>query len=248
MTSLSGIKQEGDHGAADKTPHLAFSVRSNFFEVIDMRSLLTDPNEIKIFILYLLDKIGYPLDYPSIGAIMMQDGVVNFFDFAECFFALVEAGHIREIYPDGDGPVEEPNFDDPNVAPFDSIEDEGDDESIPHPRKLYEVTETGHRVALGLGDSIMVSVRERSYRSALRHLSLKKRGAKIEKSYEPDKDGYIVSCSITDKDGVALDLKLRADSKYQLDRMMSNFEERPEVIFRGVVALMSGDVNYLFEQ
>ena len=218
-----------------------------------MRSLLTDPGEIKIFILYLLDKIGYPLDYPSIGAIMMQDGVVNFFDFAECFFALVEAGHIKEIYPDGDGPEAMPETDDPDVAPFGSIDDAGDVEpdagdETSKPRKLYEVSETGHQVAVGLGDSIMVSVRERSYRSALRHLSLKKRGAQIEKSYEPEGDGFLVRCSITDKDGTALDLKLRADSKYQLERMMSNFDDRPEVIFRGIVALMSGDVNYLFEQ
>ena len=134
-----------------------------------MKSLLTDPGEIKIFILYLLDKIGYPLDYPSIGAIMMQDGVVNFFDFAECFFALVEAGHIREIYPDGDGPARNEEPDDPNVAPFGAIDETDDDDEIKKPRKLYEVSETGHRVAVGLGDSIMVSVRERSYRSALRH-------------------------------------------------------------------------------
>ncbi len=213
-----------------------------------MKSLLTDPGEIKIFILYLLDKIGYPLDYPSIGAIMMQDGVVNFFDFAECFFALVEAGHIREIYPDGDGPSRNEEPDDPNVAPFGAIDETDDDDEIKKPRKLYEVSETGHRVAVGLGDSIMVSVRERSYRSALRHLSLKKRGAQVEKSYEPEGDGFIVRCSITDKEGTALDLKLRADSKYQLERMMSNFDDRPEVIFRGIVALMSGDVNYLFEQ
>ena len=217
-----------------------------------MRSLLTDPGEIKIFILYLLDKIGYPLDYPSIGAIMMQDGVVNFFDFAECFFALVEAGHIREIYPDGDGPSRRAEDDDPDVAPFDAIDesapDDGEDDDAAKPRKLYEVSETGHQVAVGLGDSIMVSVRERSYRSALRHLSLKRRGAEIEKSYEPQGDGFLVNCSISDKDGPALELKLRADSKYQLERMMSNFDERPEVIFRGIVALLSGDVNYLFEQ
>lgn len=219
----------------------------------DMKSLLTDPGEIKIFILYLLDKIGYPLDYPSIGAIMMQDGIVNFFDFAECFFALVEAGHIKEIYPDGDGPAKQTENEDPNVAPFGALDDapseEGDaDDDAPRPRKLYEVSETGHAVAVGLGDSIMVSVRERSYRSALRHLSLKKRGAQIEKSYEPEGDGFLVRCSITDKDGTALDLRVRADSKYQLERMMNNFDDRPEVIFRGIVALMSGDVNYLFEQ
>ena len=65
-----------------------------------MATQLKDENEIKIFILYLLDKIGYPLDYPSIGSIMMQDGIVNFFDFAQCFFSLVDAGHIREIISD----------------------------------------------------------------------------------------------------------------------------------------------------
>ncbi len=218
-----------------------------------MDSLFNEAEQIKIFILYLLDKIGYPLDYPSIGAIVTQDRVVNLFDFAECFFALVEAGHIREIYPDGDGPEEKAAPDDPDVAPFDGVEEEygaevGEEDESSRPRKLYEISETGHRVAVGLSDSIMESVRERSYRSALRHLSLKKRGAVFEKSYETDKDGYLVHCSISDKDGLALKLTLRADSRYQLDTMLENFDERPEVIFRGIVALMSGDVNYLFEQ
>ena len=218
-----------------------------------MRSLFTEAEEIKIFILYLLDKIGYPLDYPSIGAIMMQDGVVNFFDFAECFFALVEAGHIKEIYPDGDGPEDIKVPGDPDVVPFDGVEEEfsaeyTEEDEAARPRKLYEVSETGHKVAIGLGGTIMESVRERSYRSALRHLSLKKRGATFDKSFEPDGDGYLVNCSISDKDGVALKLTVRADSRHQLENMLQNFDERPEVIFRGIVALMSGDVNYLFEQ
>ena len=215
-----------------------------------MKSLLTDPNEIKIFILYLLDKIGYPLDYPSIGTIMIKDGVVNFFDFAECFFALVEAGHIREIYPDGDAPEADPLPDDPNVPPFEGVpaEQDGADEDAVRPRKLYEVTETGHRVAIGLGDSIMGSVRERSYVSALRHLSLKKRGAKIESSVTPEGDAYSVNCTVTDKDGCALDIRVRADSRYQADRMTANFEERPEVVFRGIVALLTGDVDFIIDR
>ena len=61
----------------------------SFKEEYSMNSFLTEVDEIKIFILYLLDKIGYPLDYPSISQIMMQDGIVRFIDFAECFFALV---------------------------------------------------------------------------------------------------------------------------------------------------------------
>ncbi len=205
---------------------------------------LKEENEIKIFILYLLDKIGYPLDYPSIGAIMMQDGIVNFFDFAQCFFALVDAGHIREIVrePSGEPDTKEgvqPAFE---KGEGDDLEDHEADATI-----LYEVTDTGRQVAEALSGNLMMSVREKSYRSALRHLSFAKKGAYVDHDYRPDGDGYLVNCSIKDKKGVIMDLTVRADSDYQLQRMLSNYSERPEVVFRGVIALLCGDVNYLFE-
>ncbi|MDD6095544.1 MAG: DUF4364 family protein [Clostridia bacterium] len=202
-----------------------------------MASQLKEENEIKIFILYLLDKIGYPLDYPSIGSIMMQDGIVNFFDFAQCFFALVDAGHIREIV------LEDDNDNAENTVASDEEED-----VEPGATVLYEVTDTGREVARVLSDNLMVAVREKGYRSALRHLSFAKKGAYINHSYKPDGEGYLINCSIKQKSGVLLDLNIHADSEYQLKRMLDNFSERPEVIFRGIVALLSGDVNYLFEQ
>ncbi len=204
-----------------------------------MASQLKEENEIKIFILYLLDKIGYPLDYPSIGSIMMQDGIVNFFDFAQCFFALVDAGHIREIV------VEDENAD-PASAEQTDLADEEDME--PGATVLYEVTDTGREVARVLSDNLMVAVREKGYRSALRHLSFARKGAYIDTSYRPDGEGYLINCSIKHKGGVLLDLNVHADSEYQLKRMLDNFSGRPEVVFRGIVALLSGDVNYLFEQ
>jgi len=203
-----------------------------------MASQLKKEDEIKIFILYLLDKIGYPLDYPSIGSIMMQDGIVNFFDFAQCFFALVDAGHIREIIaekgerPEGDESAES---------------EEEENEYEPTTTVLYEVTDKGRHVARVLPDSLMVSVREKSYRSALRHLSFERQGAYVDQSYRPDGEGFLVTCAIKDQKGVVMDLTVRADSEYQLKRMLNNYAERPEVVFRGVVALLSGDVNYLFE-
>lgn len=202
-----------------------------------MATQLKKEDEIKIFILYLLDKIGYPLDYPSIGSIMMQDGIVNFFDFAQCFFALVDAGHINEIMVEkqenGEGkPV---NMDD-------------DDEDLETSYTvLYEVSETGRHVARALSDSLMVTVREKSYRSALRHLSFERQGAYVDQSYRPDGEGFLVTCSIKNSKGVVMEMTVRADSEYQLRRMLNNYAERPEVVFRGVVALLSGDVNYLFE-
>lgn len=235
----------------------------------DMASHLKDENEIKIFILYLLDKIGYPLDYPSIGSIMMQDGIVNFFDFAQCFFALVDAGHIREIIvdrdkdeaadkkdPEGgagsaeaaktDSGVNDTSDDGAHISRYGTDDDEDEYESSA--TVLYEVTDTGRQVARALSDNLMISVREKSYRSALRHLSFAKKGAWIDQTYKPDGDGYLVTCSIKDKGGVIMDLTVRADSEYQLKRMLNNYSEKPEVVFRGIVALLSGDVNYLFEQ
>ena len=211
-----------------------------------MASHLKDENEIKIFILYLLDKIGYPLDYPSIGSIMMQDGIVNFFDFAQCFFSLVDAGHIREIIVDGDKESEPSDSVDNETSRYGAEED--DDEYESSSTVLYEVTDTGRQVARALSDNLMVSLREKSYRSALRHLSFAKKGAWVDQTYKPDGDGYLVTCSIKDKTGTIMDLTVRADSEYQLRKMMNNYSEHPEVVFRGVVALLSGDVNYLFEQ
>lgn len=201
-----------------------------------MASQIKDENEIKIFILYLLDKIGYPLDYPSIGSIMMQDGIVNFFDFAQCFFALVDAGHIREIVIEDEKTAGE--------APTGTDEDKEMGATV-----LYEVTDTGREVARVLSDKLMVAVKEKSYRSALRHLSFEKKGIYIDSSFTPENDGYKVNCSVKQKGGRALmDLSIHADSEYQMRRMLDNFSERPEVVFRGVVALLTGDVNYLFEQ
>ncbi|MBQ8914541.1 MAG: DUF4364 family protein [Clostridia bacterium] len=206
-----------------------------------MASQLKKEDEIKIFILYLLDKIGYPLDYPSIGSIMMQDGIVNFFDFAQCFFALVDAGHIRELVID----KAELNGETPAQG-GDGEDEEGEHE--PNYTVLYEVTDKGRQVAGALSDSLMVTIREKSYRSALRHLSFERQGAYVDQSYRSNGDKtFTVSCSIKDQKGVVMDLTVRADSEYQLKRMLNNYSERPEVVFRGVLALLQGDVNYLFE-
>ena len=131
------------------------------------------------------------------------------------------------------------------VSLYQSDDDEAEYE--PTSTVLYEVTDTGRHVARVLSDSLMVSVREKSYRSALRHLSFERQGAYVDHSYRPDGEGFLVNCSIKDHNGVVMDLTVRADSEYQLRRMLNNYSERPEVVFRGVVALLSGDVNYLFE-
>lgn len=186
------------------------------------------PQQVKVFILYLLEKIGYPLDYNDLATIVIRDGYVDYFDFVTYFHELLEAGHIKRVsQAAGEGA-----------------------EEIPVDRDAYLVSDTGRMIAKGLADDLLLAaVREKSYISAMRHLSLEKRGAVVDHNIEQVGDGsYIFHCSIKDCDGLAFDLALRADSFTQVSRMRMNFEDKPDVVYRGIVALVTGNVNYLFEK
>lgn len=204
-------------------------LRSGGMENI-MPETFHSPQQVKVFILYLLEKIGYPLDYNDLATIVIRDGYVDYFDFVTYFHELLEAGHIKRI-------------------PKDESED-SEQEEVPADRDSYEVTDTGRMIAKGLSDDLLLAaVREKSYISAMRHLSLEKRGAVVDHSIEQVGDGsYIFHCSIKDCDGLAFDLDLRADSYMQVSRMRMNFEDKPDVVYRGIVALVTGNVNYLFEK
>ncbi len=188
------------------------------------------PQQVKVFILYLLEKVGYPLDYNDLATIVIRDGYVDYFDFVTYFHELLEAGHIRRVGGDED--------------------EENPGKERPLDRDSYMVTETGRMIAKGLADDLLLAaVREKSYISAMRHLSLEKRGAVIKHDIEQVGDGtYIFHCSIKDCDGLAFDLDLRADSYMQASRMRMNFEDKPDVVYRGIVALVTGNVNYLLEK
>lgn len=179
---------------------------------------MTDKNEIKIFILYLMDRIGYPVKFSDVCSILHQENVVSYFDGGDCFGELVDAGHVVEVSKDED------------------------DES------LYLVTSTGKTIATELNDTISDLIKESSYRSAIRHLSFQKRGAKTDCYYQQRENGkYLVHCEITEFGKIVLDINVEVDTKLEADRMLFNFRRRPEVIFQGTLALVSGEVNYIFE-
>ena len=122
------------------------------------------PQQVKVFILYLLEKIGYPLDYNDLATIVIRDGYVDYFDFVTYFHELLEAGHIKRIGGDDD--------------------DESSAKERPVDRDSYMVSDTGRMIAKGLADDLLLAaVREKSYISAMRHLSLEKRGAVISRKW-----------------------------------------------------------------
>ncbi len=234
-----------------------------------MKMTLQNPDEIKIFILFLLEKIGYPLSFTDLGTIVIRDGIVDYFGYFEYFSELVEAGHIAVADENGEPTLnpgrklkedrENNDFADDQtsgkkksskpLSPTDYIYPRPTAEEINDPTVKYVATKTGLLIARALSEDIlMAAVREKSYMSAMRHLSLEKRGAVTDQTFTHDGKGYIFKCSVKDKDGLTMELSIRADTVYQLNRMRLNFDEKPDVIVRGMLSLLTGNVDYLFEE
>ena len=58
-----------------------------------MGSVVGSMNNVKIFILYLMQNVGYPLDFVSINDIVMQTDYVMYLDFAVAFNAALGRAH-----------------------------------------------------------------------------------------------------------------------------------------------------------
>ncbi len=172
---------------------------------------------VKIFVLYLLENINYPLEFTTINDVVMQTDYVMYLDFAEAFYEMVDMDLIEKI----------------NI-------DDGKD--------YYLVTDKGRLVARELKSDLLASILDKALSKALRYLDFKKRGVVARCTVEKTDDGrYCVSCSFTEKGVLIFSQSLVVDTENRAERMRDNFYDRPEVIYRGVTALLAGNVNYLFD-
>ncbi len=198
-----------------------------------MQAPLREKNDIKIFILYLLKNLKYPLDFNTISDIVVQDEFVNYFDFAECFAELLDSGTIEQI----------------RVG--DEIELEASVGKNGRPEKkseLYRITENGIVVVEQLHSNLLNVIKDKSLKSAMRLLSFRANGSEVKCSGAAREDGrYDLNCEIIENHSSLMNIHMVIDSKQQLDKMVENFNERPEIIYRGMVALLTGDINYLID-
>ena len=174
---------------------------------------ISDKTDIKIFILFLLDKIGYPLDEETLCEIILENGYVGYFDFAECFGELNEAGHIISAEALG--------------------------------KTYYAISDLGRTIASELQGGLLASIREKSLKSALRIISFKKKNATLSADVsEIENKKYNVRCRISEPIGDIFDVSLVTDTKEKAEQIKNNFLEKPEEVYRGLVAVLTGQVDY----
>ena len=181
-----------------------------------MSSVIGSINNVKIFILYLMQNVNYPLDFVTINDIVMQTDYVMYLDFAVAFNELIDAKLIEKIDENGE--------------------------------EKYMVTPNGAIVASELKSDIISSILDKSLAAALRYIDFKKRGVEIRSWVERSENGkFLVSFTFSEKGVCFFSQTLIVDHEARARAMQDNFYERPEAIYRGVLTLMEGNVNYLFD-
>ncbi|MBQ2805895.1 MAG: DUF4364 family protein [Clostridia bacterium] len=55
-----------------------------------MASPIGDMKNVKIFVLYLMENIGYPMSFVTINDVTLQNDYVMYLDFAEAFYDMLD--------------------------------------------------------------------------------------------------------------------------------------------------------------
>lgn len=112
--------------------------------------------------------------------------------------------------------------------------------------RYYMISDSGRMVANELFDSLDKEFREKSLKSATKHLSLSKRGAKIKSSIvEKEGGGYIVNMYLSEASGQIMSASLAVSSRAEAERIRTNFETRPDSVYRGILFSATGRIDYI---
>lgn len=113
-------------------------------------------------------------------------------------------------------------------------------------KEYYTITAEGKSAAETLQSDIQRTIRERALRSALRLLSFQARGTVSKSTVAPTDTGkYRLECECRDSGGVFMQTSVTVDTKRQAELMKYNFDDKAELVYRGLLSLLSGDMNYL---
>ena len=178
------------------------------------KMLFSSITDLKVFLLFLLDNIRYPIERTTVLSIIEENTDEISLDYEQCLNELVASEHLL----------------------YDEVEGE----------KYYMISDKGREVASELYDSLDKEFRERSLRSAIKHVSLSKSGASIKAYIERTELGrYRVSLEAYDRYGELMKTSLTVNSAAEAEQIKKNFESKPDGVYRGVLFSATGKIEYL---
>lgn len=180
-----------------------------------MLAQLKKKTEIKIYILYVMKNIGYPVEFDRLNDTVTADGPVNYFGFAECFSELLDTNNITPVQHAG--------------------------------KECFMITEQGINVVDTLIDTLLPSFRRTALAAATRLTSFDERGSVIDYSTSKLADGsYELIFKVREQDKNVFSVSLNLPAKEQAERIEYNLTKNPDGIYKGMMALLSGQADYIF--
>ncbi len=175
---------------------------------------LNTKTDLKVFVLFLLDNIRYPVDKKTVMSIVEENTNEISLDYEQILIELVDSEHL--LYDELDG------------------------------EKYYMISEKGRVVASELYEGLDKEFRERSLRSAIKHISLSKNETTI-KAYidKTETNRYSVTLEARDREGEIFKTSLTVSSRQEAEMIKKNFEAKPDGVYRGVLFSVTGRIEYL---
>lgn len=113
-------------------------------------------------------------------------------------------------------------------------------------KSYYTVTEKGKAATEMLQSDILLAIREKALLSAQRMMALQSTGERRHSEVVAlDNGKFRVDCECRDKGGVYMRTSVVVDTRRQAELMKYQFDDKAELVYRGIMSLLSGDVNYL---
>lgn len=107
---------------------------------------------------------------------------------------------------------------------------------------LFEVTESGRLIANQLVSSVPISVREKTLNTAVNLLAKKQREKENTVEINKLNNGYSVKCTVSGgTDSELLSFKLYVPDLLQAYQVKKNFQKRPDLIYRIILAGVTMD-------
>ena len=113
--------------------------------------------------------------------------------------------------------------------------------------RLYAVSHTGKSVLESYESKLLTVIKDRALRSALRLIAFNRSGNRIISRITEEANGYSLHCSIIDNQKTIFSTQVFVTERAYAEKLKRNFDDRAEIIYRGSLSLLSGDVNFIFE-
>ncbi len=181
----------------------------------ERRSILKNKTDVKIFLLFIMNNLRYPLLEHEIREIALEDGYITGFDFAEAFSTLLEEGHILEDhFEDG--------------LSFFVITPIGAEVAFALQDTLFQSVRR---------HSLHTAMRYLSLKRM--GAELKDEIVPVAGGL------YRVTCSVFSNGEVLSSFTVTTPGEEEAKRIRDKFRKKPEDVVRGLNAVATGDLDYL---